>query len=742
MNYSLEDIYGSGIMNPNKVPSTDINDQIQQYMDSQGIKPGDAILTPDVVSTDTPVATSQPSTSTPNTSVPPVANAPEEVKVGSGSSVAASEKAIDFNNLDKLEKKSGIIDKRVAGRMAPLDKEYNYQAGEQARISGDQAQIARGVTEVDKQKADLVAAHDIDQSRLLDEHNNAVAAEEERGRQRTQSAIDTHQRMLQDYMTTQVDPGMMWKNMTGGEKAGSGLAVFASAFLGAKGIDTPVMTMLDKALDRNIDAQLQNINIKGRALDEQGKMVQMVREQSASDLEAKLRLKDMALESGKYAIAAQMSQFGSKLAELKGQEVISNIEQNQLKFRQDLVKERTQQEQNITGQEITKRGQELDAAARARSAKLEEDKFAYAKQKDEDAKKAAQLDETGLIWDTSRGGTGVWRAYKDIGETQTNKIRAANSFRTESINLLQEAREIKKRLDGGLYSGPNANALRNADEVRMVQLSNTAKANIARARSGLTVNEHEIKQLEESVPFDTWTTNNNFEEAASGMQQILKSEIESDLNTFAKKVPDDEAKFLRANGLGPSINQDSIGKGADTGGYAPTFGLSANAGVNQYKPEATRVEEYVSKIKTSLNRDAKSDWDAGSVRSNDWLELAASFNDREILDNASFGKDGSLVSEPPTKAFVETGNLYDLVKANDTGAAEAFQALQNLSKETKNTLGASVNKYTNTLSDKDLYTEPAIYAQYYLKKLGAETAGSTFEKEYLNNPDAWYGDIK
>ncbi len=737
MNYSLEDIYGSGIIGPSNPPAPTEYPYQDNLTDAYPLSTDGGVQAPVTVA-QPPI----PPPSSPNTSVPSVVNTPEEVKIGSGSSVAASEKAIDFNNLDKLEKKSGIIDKRVAARMAPLDKEYNYQAGEQARISGDQAKVARGVTDIEKQKADLVAAHDIDQSRLIDEHNNAVVAEEERGRQRVQSAIDTHQRMLQDYMTSQVDPGMMWKNMTGGEKMGSGLSVFASAFLGAKGIDTPVMTMLDKALDRNIDAQLQNINIKGKALDEQGKMVQMVREQSASDLEAKIRLKDMALESSKYSIAAQMSQYGSKLAELKGQEMISTIEQNQLKLRQDLVKERTQQEQIITGQEITKRGQELDAAARARSAKLEEDKFAYAKQKDDEAKKAAILDETGLIWDTSRGGTGVWRAYKDIGETQTNKIRAANSFRTESINLLQEAREIKKRLDGGLYSGPNANALRNADEVRMVQLANTAKANIARARSGLTVNEHEIKQLEESVPMDTWTTNNNFEEAAAGMQQILKSEIESDLNTFAKKVPDEEANFLRANGLGPSINQDSVGKGADTGGYAPTFGVSANAGVNQYKPEATRVEEYVSKIKTSLNRDAKNDWDAGSVRSNDWLELAASFNDRDILDNASFGKDGSLVSAPPTKAFVETGNLYDLVKANDVGSAEAFQALQNLSKETKNTLGASVNKYTDTLSDKDLYTEPAIYAQYYLKKLRAETAGSTFEKEYLSNPDAWYGDIK
>lgn len=745
MNYTEEQLYGSGILPP--APNTQVVDPFYNY--AQSLYPQTS-PTPNETSVDSSEILTTP-TPAPASVTPDVVSsglAPgEAVKVKEGEGVSVANSGLNFDTLGKLEKRDPI-GKNVAKRMAPIDAELQAQSQIQNQNAANEAQTIQGYTDVGKAQAEIQAKYDVEQSRLVDEHNNNVAVAEEKGRQRIQTAMDQHERLKNEYLTMQVDPGMMWKNMTGGEKAGSGLAVFMSAFLGAKGIDTPVMGLLDKALDRNIDAQLQNINQKGRALDAQGEFVQMVRQQSASDLEAKLRLKDAALESAKYAVSAEMSKYGSKLAELKGQELINGLNKEQLKFRQGIFQERTNIENTITGQEIQAQGDRLQAAQASARLAFDKNNEMYRRGEAEKAKQAAALAEAkkGLVFDTTIGGTeDVWRFRDDITDAQRMKVLEANASKSSMIIILEEARAIKKRMNGGTYSGPNANALRSADEVRLIQLRNAAIQARALAMSGKTLNESEIKMLDESLPMDTWTTNNNFEEAASGFTQIMRESINQDLNTYTDKVDPEFAKQIRASGVGPSIQGRAIGKDATTEGYAPNAGMSANAGVNQYTPEPTRTQEYLSKVQQAASRDDKTAYDPGEVRSTDWLEWAASYNKRDILDNVMFGRDGKSIinNKAPTKAFVEIGNLYDLVKANDAGAAEAMKALETLADETKNTLGARViNKQSGNLDDEDVYTPNATYAQYYIKKLKSEAQGSSFEKDYLKEPDAWYGDLK
>jgi len=728
MNYSLEDIYGSGIMNPTGAVSPTEYPYQDNLTDAYPLSTDGGVQAP--------VTIAQP----PTPAVPSVVNTPEEVKIGNGSSVAASEKAIDFNNLDKLEKKSGIIDKRVAARMAPLDKEYNYQAGEQARISSDQAKVARGVTDIEKQKADLVAAHDIDQSRLIDEHNNAVAAEEERGRQRVQSAIDTHQRMLQDYMTSQVDPGMMWKNMTGGEKMGSGLSVFASAFLGAKGIDTPVMTMLDKALDRNIDAQLQNINIKGKALDEQGKMVQMVREQSASDLEAKLRLKDMALESGKYAIAAQMSQFGSKLAELKGQEVISNIEQNQLKFRQELVKERTGHEQIITGQEIQKRGDELQAAAAARSAKHQEDLLEYQKQKDSQKNvgdMSAALNARAVVDPTDP--TKFLVAPENMDDKEVSKAQDAAAKYVNTLKVANELMEYNRAL-GKEYDGPLKDLTADVIRAKRDQLHTTLKNNLATQWQGTTYSDTWAKTLESVIPKQTYTFDVNTDQVLGQFIETMGSEAATMKASFYE--PNEQERALYRPRVGSPL--DSIGKirsgeKDSSNTFAQPLVTGGKVANIAEKPQTRRVAEYVGRADEYHKNNVAESKVSEPVKA-DWVNRATLFgqNKEDLLD---YGV--------PT-SFIEMNNVYQIAKSGSPEEKQdAIAALTARADKIKEGLGAQVvNKYTKSLDDTELYTDSALDAQYFLKKLQAESEGTTFERKYLSafanykNVEDYHKDIK
>ena len=454
MNYTEEQLYGSGILPP--APNAQVVDPFYDY--AQSLHPQTA-PTPNDTAVDSsgilPTPTPAPASVTPDV-VPSGLSPGEAVKVKEGEGVSVANSGLNFDTLGTLEKRDPI-GKNVAKRMAPIDAELQAQSQIQNQNAMNEAQTIQGYTDVGKAQAEIQSKYDVEQSRLVDEHNNNVALAEEKGRQRIQSAMDQHERLKNEYLTMQVDPGMMWKNMTGGEKAGSGLAVFMSAFLGAKGIDTPVMGLLDKALDRNIDAQLQNINQKGRALDAQGQFVQMVRQQSASDLEAKLRLKDAALESAKYAVSAEMSKYGSKLAELKGQELINNLNKDQLKFKQGIFQERTNIENAITGQEIQAQGDRMRAAAEAKRLAFDREKEEARKleaDKVDVASIAAKINARAIVDPTDP--TKFLLAPESMSDKDVREAQKKAASTTSTLKVIRELKEANRSLDS-TYDGPLKN---------------------------------------------------------------------------------------------------------------------------------------------------------------------------------------------------------------------------------------------------------------------------------------------
>ncbi len=710
MNYSLDELYGSGIMGPTGNPAPTEYPYQDNLTDAYPI-------TPDVVSTDTPVAT------TPTPTVPPPPSS-EGKSSSEGYSVGTS--GLNFDTLDKVEK-LGTVDKRVAKRMAPIDAELESQNQQQGKILSKQAEIVGATTEIDKEKANLVAKHDLDQAALVTDYNNKIATEQERGQQRVNSAIATHQKMMQEYMTLEVDPGMMWKNMTGGEKLGSGLSVFASAFLGAKGIETPVMAMLDKALDRNIDAQLQNINQKGKALDQQGRLVQMVREQSASDLEAKLRLKEMATESAKYSIAAQMSQYGSKLAELKGQELITGLKQKGLEYRQGFIKERNQQEQIITGQEIQRHGDELQASAQSARLAFDKSEAALRRQREDDAAKgslASQVNARAIIDPTDPNKFLIAPDYmdgKDVVKAQ-EKVNDTN----QAFNITRELMEANRSL-GATYQGPLKGLTVTERKAKRDQLRTMLRNNLAKQWNGTTFSDHWLKTLDDVIPTQSYTYDVNTDSTLGQFIEVLDSEAKSAKSAF--REPNAAERSVYRPSVGAPI--DSIGANrTDETPSSNTFGKATvdsgkASNINEEEPEKSRAKE----LGIALNKDDNNGAaKLSEPRQKEWDEYS------KYIGNV---KENGETFVAANKQFDILGDLRDRAI---TGDEEAFNVLVTTAKEVpsdKLIPQLNLRGYADTnLDTYDYFTDKAIMAQYFLNDLRARASGDTFANQYLNNLEA------
>jgi hypothetical protein len=587
---------------------------------------------------------------------------------GEGSSVGVSSSALNFDTLDRLGKQD-VIGKRVAARLAPTTAALKEEAGLQDQIAMDRAGVVGDVTKIESEKARLAAEHDVEQSRLVDNHNNAIAAEEERGRQRVESAMSTHQAMLQDYIATQIDPGQMWKNMTGGEKFGSSMSVFVSAFLGAKGIDTPIMGILDKALDRNIDAQIQNLNKKKIAVDAQGDIVRMVREQSASDLEAKNRLKDMALESGKYAITSQMSQFGSKLAEAKGMELIGKINEEQLRYREGARRERTAVEQAITGQEIAKRGDELRAASESASLKLARDRF----NAEQNANKGNALRDLAgeAIFDTSEGATKGFFFRPNLESKEKEMVRDKFASNAELMSILKEAGEIHK----SAYRGPGEGILTDAQKARADQLASYATKIIQKEFSGTASSDQESKVIVSMLAPDSLLSKEKFQALSSQMIQLRRNGMNQKVGQYLVDMPDEVNAQIRAAGYGPAaIPQDVLGNNRiGEGGFAEPLGDVANTNVDSKKKEASDSQKIFDVIKS--DKGGKTN----TTISEPEAEITARFLELDPSDYGSIYQAGIVRDDKVVPLYQK--KMLELASTAKTGDKEALDYLTQLASE-------------------------------------------------------------
>jgi hypothetical protein len=260
---------------------------------------------------------------------PPVSPQEPPLKVGEKTKAGFSSSTSGFSDKKNAAVRKGpgaALDNRLAGIQAEgdateaeRDQRVITGANEEAQAAhGEAVATANQITANGHQKAILAS--------LEQNHDAKTEAMVTQGMNEANETKAKYVAAMNDFRAARVNPSQLWGDMTGGQQFGMLVSAFAHDFLQAKGIKTSSMDTLNKAIDRNIDAQVTAINQKGKVADGFKTLWEMQTADSHSMLEARTRMKGFMLDSFKTATEAYMAQFDSQLATAKGRTAVAKID--------------------------------------------------------------------------------------------------------------------------------------------------------------------------------------------------------------------------------------------------------------------------------------------------------------------------------------------------------------------------------------------------------------------------------
>jgi hypothetical protein len=254
--------------------------------------------------------------------------APVAPAVAPGSSGQSSGYSVSGSNTKKVEKAK-------KGQGTYEEQQIAAAKADESAIVDPMAQNTQNQINLVGQEGDIAAQQaqaGVDANLKQAELQRQFAAEE----QAAQGVADTQIKkahaaylsQVQAYSAMNVNPGQLWGNLSGGNRAQALAAVFASDFLGARGIHTSAMDSLNRAIDENISAQVANINKQGQVAEHFKDLYNMTVGESASDLEARTRMRGFYLAASDKEIQAELAKYDAPMARIKAQEASAALADN------------------------------------------------------------------------------------------------------------------------------------------------------------------------------------------------------------------------------------------------------------------------------------------------------------------------------------------------------------------------------------------------------------------------------
>lgn len=457
---------------------------------------------------------------------------------GTSSKVSASYRGFDPAQYNKV---LAATNPELAKMLAAADAEGQKFADPQLAAE-DAAYQSRIAAQGEMTKAAIAQAHaEGHAAEILKGVQSDFAAEEarinEQYRGMSNKAKADYVAALADLRASHVDPNALWHDMSGGQSFLAFTSAFAHGFLGAKGIHTDAMNILNSAIDRNISAQIQNIKTKGDVAEGFKSLWYMQRNEAASDAEARSRVRGFMLEAAKQNVISYMSQFNAGLATAQGQAALAAIDEEHKKNLIDVY-------QHIDQNTIALRGQAVNAWAT--KAQLGLGWAQFKAQQDARAQKTPPpINMAALIPDITPSGGGVarWKFNgdpKEIGTEKMNDIKdrmGALAFYDKKIGELQTL--IRE-------TGPIANVpdfLKSPAGQRMTSLRDSIATSLVIANSGKAFSQEEVKQRQAQFPIDTWLTNGERAQTVAQTANYLRDEAFSKMAQYVHEIQPNEPEF-------------------------------------------------------------------------------------------------------------------------------------------------------------------------------------------------------
>lgn len=504
------------------------------------------------------------------------------VKVGGSSSLTA----LDKDTLGYMETKG------MRGYQAQDAQAFNKataQANEMLQpfteASAAQKETTSQIGQLEADRAAMDAKFKGDYEQKLNEHAIETNRIYEDVNVKTRQYAADYETQLKQLSAMGVNPGRLYANMTKGEKAGTLFSAFISDFLGAKGIKTKAMDYINQAIDRDIDAQVNAINTKGKVVDGFRQMWDMQRAQSSSDFEAKMRMKGFQLEAFKMGIAAKLGQMDSDIARAQIPLALAAIDEKQAKVKADVIKYRSDQYNQEAQRNVSLRGQNIQAsiARNAQSVELEKARATAM------ANKVSQMKETVVrVAETDAQGN---RTGRVVGFAPTKErakeLQETTDATQRSLDSLERLRNLQKS-QGGDWTYFGKKLTEDKAKAELTSIYNDMISDIALAKTGKAGNEQEYARLRSIVPENdfvrgVFNSGNGGDIAAYAGSKWGIREIES------------RNKTLVANLTAPTPEEAEYFKGGTSGDVFAPYKTS-NETFDAPKPPETKVDSEIKRI--------------------------------------------------------------------------------------------------------------------------------------------------
>lgn len=378
-------------------------------------------------------------------------------------SVSVSESGYDYSpeKTKQILQSGNRLDQRVAADSADINAEGEAAAQDLANVKAEQEKNLAQRVELETTVANEKRKLDEEYANFVADQN--IKAEEmyQFSRQKEEEAMANHLAAVKAYAASSINPGGLWNDMSGSDRFNTAVAVFAHGFLSTRGIPTGTMDALNRAIDQNIEAQVQNLEQK-KSVANQFKIVwDMVRADSNSREEAMLKMRDFAKEEFKAGVVAKLSAYDSDFARLRAQEASTALEA-------DFVKNLDEVRKRVRENYDKARDYELKRWSTEENLRLEQKRINIAAS--EAATRRAALDwekskaekpkviNTGdyVVDGTPGGEQRVLRFIPDLNDTKKNEIRDKLSKNAAMMDKLTEYERLASEI-GAHYDGPLRN---------------------------------------------------------------------------------------------------------------------------------------------------------------------------------------------------------------------------------------------------------------------------------------------
>lgn len=502
---------------------------------------------------------------------------PKSQSVGMGAKVGvqgyspSANAAIRTGPGARLEKQMGEERAAAQAEYDPLlqQEQEATQAGIDAALKESHAESGKAVALSEgKQK---VAAANKD---FLAKEQAAV----DNSRAEADAIQNQYRTALADYQAAKINPAQLWDYGGVGGQVAMIATAFGHDFLAAKGIQTSGLESINKAIQNNINAQLENMNKKLNVAQGFKELWNMQRAQSNSDAEARQRMSGFYLASLSNEIEAQLGGYDSELALAKGAAAVAKLKQEQVK--NDLLVR--QHIDTAANQRLETRVKVYAADLAASTARYTADAHVKAAQIAADAKEKKVSPLDGVIFDTSKTGQNVAtrRFLPDVPNEERAKLRQQTSKVSDTaanverlIDLQAEAGKVPPT-DLKLVNKLQGEIARTAEALRT-----TVKMGIIYDNSGKQINEQEVKLYDQLVAKNDWFTNGD---NVRQLGQIVKTTLDKN-NAIMRGV---STQILPGD---PAYGVSSGDKAFDEGNS--TLG-DIQSGPGAGRPQETPTDKY------------------------------------------------------------------------------------------------------------------------------------------------------